>query len=578
MKKVIVLFSFLLLFSTAIWGQTAVEPDLVSGTYQISSLENLYWIAADSDRWGDDYIQTSDIDASETSTWFSGQGWLPIGNSANKFTGNYDGDGYSISDLTSNRPSSNEIGLFGEIDGQSTKWVVIENLTLIDVVVKGGDQVGGLVGRTEQFNKITNCHVSGSVEGRRNVGGLVGFGLRTDFLQCSSSADISVNNYTGALYHGSLIGHMNTSATVNECYATGNVSGRSRVGGLIGAIGWNSYVENSYATGNVESDTVVNPMIGGLIGEVWNAAVRYSYSTGAVDTVGVTSAYGGLVGSKTTDSNYEDTENFWDTETSGLDTSEMGTGKTTSDMKTQTTFTDADWDFTDIWSIDEGENNGYPYLQWQQFDDPPLPVELAYFSAQVTADIAVNLEWRTETETDMLGYNILRSETNNTGGAIKINPFLITAHNVSSAVSYSFLDVEVINGQFYFYWLEALEYDLTSHLYGPVSLLVDYEEEPGTTPTLLTTELIGAYPNPFNPATAIRFSLSEKTEVTIAIYNMLGQRVQTIVSEQFYPEGHHSVVWQGEDLSGKKAASGVYFYKMRTSDGFERLKKLVLLR
>ena len=80
--------------------------------YQISSLNSLYWIALNSAEWGKYFVQTADINASETSTWFGGAGWTPIASLSEKFTGSYNGGGFSISGLTINRPASNAQGLF----------------------------------------------------------------------------------------------------------------------------------------------------------------------------------------------------------------------------------------------------------------------------------------------------------------------------------------------------------------------------------------------------------------------------------------------------------------------------------
>ncbi|HQB79454.1 MAG TPA: hypothetical protein PLJ52_14015, partial [Tenuifilaceae bacterium] len=72
------------LMPSIVQGQTATPPTVGDGSagnpYKIATLENLYWIAEDNTRWGFNYQQTADIDASETSTWFSGAGWTPIGN------------------------------------------------------------------------------------------------------------------------------------------------------------------------------------------------------------------------------------------------------------------------------------------------------------------------------------------------------------------------------------------------------------------------------------------------------------------------------------------------------------------
>ncbi|MFW5978867.1 MAG: hypothetical protein ACOCQ8_02025, partial [Bacteroidia bacterium] len=73
------------------YAQTATEPSGGNGTesapYQIENLENLYWLSQNSSFWDAHYIQTADIDASETENWYSGEGFPPIGTEAEPFTG-----------------------------------------------------------------------------------------------------------------------------------------------------------------------------------------------------------------------------------------------------------------------------------------------------------------------------------------------------------------------------------------------------------------------------------------------------------------------------------------------------------
>jgi len=83
-------------------------------------------------------------------------------------------------------------------------------------------------------------------------------------------------------------------------------------------------------------------------------------------------------------------------------------------------------------------------------------------------------------------------------------------------------------------------------------------------------------PNPFNPITSIDFDLPEKGNVTLEVYNMLGQKVHTLVSGEL-EAGYHTVRWNGTDDSGRELVSGVYFYKLDTgNESFTR--KMVLLK
>lgn len=84
-------------------------------------------------------------------------------------------------------------------------------------------------------------------------------------------------------------------------------------------------------------------------------------------------------------------------------------------------------------------------------------------------------------------------------------------------------------------------------------------------------ELRQNFPNPFNPTTMIEFSLARKTDIELAVYNILGQKVSVLLDDTFEP-GIHQVTLNAEDLP-----SGVYFYTLRT-EFFEQTKKLVLLK
>jgi len=84
------------------------------------------------------------------------------------------------------------------------------------------------------------------------------------------------------------------------------------------------------------------------------------------------------------------------------------------------------------------------------------------------------------------------------------------------------------------------------------------------------------YPNPFNPETVLKFSLPQDSRVTLKIYNVLGQVVNTLVDE-FLQAGNHSVTWDGKNEQGSDVASGVYFYRLKASS-YESIMKMTLLR
>ena len=84
------------------------------------------------------------------------------------------------------------------------------------------------------------------------------------------------------------------------------------------------------------------------------------------------------------------------------------------------------------------------------------------------------------------------------------------------------------------------------------------------------------YPNPFNPTTTLRFDLPEVSDITLTIYNMLGQRVKTF-NMQGTPAGYHSITWDATNDLNQQVGAGVYLYQLQTKD-FVKTRKMVLLK
>ncbi|MDP3024870.1 MAG: T9SS type A sorting domain-containing protein [candidate division Zixibacteria bacterium] len=109
----------------------------------------------------------------------------------------------------------------------------------------------------------------------------------------------------------------------------------------------------------------------------------------------------------------------------------------------------------------------------------------------------------------------------------------------------------------------------------PAPRPVDVESEEET-PIPKSYNLSQNYPNPFNPSTVIEYSLPKGSEVKIIVYNVLGQKVKTLMDE-YQNVGIKTVHWDGMDDNGEKVASGIYFYRLKTGD-YSEAKKMVLLR
>ena len=84
------------------------------------------------------------------------------------------------------------------------------------------------------------------------------------------------------------------------------------------------------------------------------------------------------------------------------------------------------------------------------------------------------------------------------------------------------------------------------------------------------------YPNPFNPTTTIKYQLPEDTKVEITVYNILGQKVRTLVNEK-KSAGYHSVIWDGKDDRNNTIGTGIYFYKI-SADNYSEIKKMLLMK
>jgi hypothetical protein len=223
---------------------------------------------------------------------------------------------------------------------------------------------GGLIGE-KWHGMITNCHATGSVESDGDyVGGFIGYCAYDSIMNCFATGNVSGQEMVGG-FVGTIYGFTATSSTrIENCFSTGEVTGTDEVGGFAGR-NTSANILNSYARGNVHGDNKV----GGFLGYNSEGILTNCYSTGKPDGE---SDIGGFVGS-TASWGGTTTGCFWDIASSMLSNSDGGTGKTTAEMKTQSTFTDAGWDFSDIWAINTAKNDGYPCLQWQ--DDLPTAIE-----------------------------------------------------------------------------------------------------------------------------------------------------------------------------------------------------------
>ena len=309
-------------------GGTPGNPYVISSVESLNIVRNC--ISAS-------YILTQDIDLN-VAPYNQGAGWTRIGTGDAPFTGTFDGNGHVIKDLYINRSDPNhqtdcEQGLFGFIgDGGTVKNLRVENAS-----ISAGRNTGILAGMINGSGTIENCSTSGTVNGTGRIGGMVG-SIQANGAVVSKSFSTAAVISSGTEENGDAGGLAGTiiNGTVQDCYATGSVSGVAPGGSF-----------------------------GGMVGYLESGGVMTSYAIGR--GMGSTNP-GGLIGYK---SNGSVSDCFYDTQSTGRSTSAGGTGLPTTLMKQQSSFTS--WDFTSVWGIQADQS--YPYLQWQ-----PVPITLTVSS------------------------------------------------------------------------------------------------------------------------------------------------------------------------------------------------------
>ncbi len=216
-----------------------------------------------------------------------------------------------------------------------------------------------------------------------------------------------------------------------------------------------------------------------------------------------------------------------------------------------------------------GESN--PVITDSPGLDDTLPVELTSFTAILTSTNCSNVMWQTASESNLIGYNIYRSELDEINSAMRINPVYIQAQNNSTGAQYSYTDEEVEMNVTYYYWLQSNEMNGFVEYFGPISLMIG-EGEDVIEPVYTITNLNNNYPNPFNPETRFEFYVKDGETATFQIYNLRGQVIKCIDN---ISSGKQEYIWKGQDKHGNKVASGIYFYSLRT-ETYSSVKKMVL--
>ncbi len=218
--------------------------------------------------------------------------------------------------------------------------------------------------------------------------------------------------------------------------------------------------------------------------------------------------------------------------------------------------------------------------------DQSLPVELSSFTSQVVNN-KVQLRWTTQSELDVLGYEIQRSLNKdgpfNTIASYRDYAQLRSAGNTSAKRTYHFEDSNVLAGQTYWYKLISHDIDGSRQMFGPISITVqannqDVQPVAGSVPSKFRLEQ--NFPNPFNLSTEIRFGIPKTTKdvqpVNLSVYDMNGKKIVELLDAPL-SAGSYRVFWNGTDATGKVVPTGIYFYRLSTPQ-FVQARKMLLVK
>ncbi|MHB1949063.1 MAG: two-partner secretion domain-containing protein, partial [Gammaproteobacteria bacterium] len=215
------------------------------------------------------YALGTNIDASATSSWNNGSGFIPI----SEFKGQFDGLNHTISNLTIANSSSNT-GLFGLVDDSaaSISNVILSNPNITGTDTTPGVATGALIGEMTDGSVSNVAVIGGTVNGQSYVGGVIG----------------SVQGLNSAIS----ISQASSSATVNGIAP----SFSQYIGGVIGSAVGNVAISNAYSTGDVNVSSSSSTAVGGLIGYADGISIQKSFSAGIVNAQNSAADVGGFIG------------------------------------------------------------------------------------------------------------------------------------------------------------------------------------------------------------------------------------------------------------------------------------------
>lgn len=328
----------------------------VDNPYQIANATDLYDVRENLSAY---FIQTADISLTSYADWTS------IGDAGTDFSGSYDGQYFTITDLV-----SNSWGLFKNIAGAELK-----NIRLSGTINSTQAQIGGLFGISKTASTISNCVVDVDITTTNATAGgfCSGSAVADTYTKCIALGNVTAHSYCGGFFGYFSANNVLSQATLSDCYAFGNVTATHRDVGKCGGFG----------------------------GRVYHADISNCYSIGLV-TCSAPNYVKGFIGELDWLTDITHGVNYYNSTTSGRSDIEADTGatpKTTTEMKTEGTFTS--WDFDDVWIMDTEHNSGYPNLIWYYNLLLSAPTDLENYEKTTNS---ISVRWTASTKAD--GYYI----------------------------------------------------------------------------------------------------------------------------------------------------------------------------
>jgi hypothetical protein len=232
-------------------------------------------------------------------------------------------------------------------------------------------------------------------------------------------------------------------------------------------------------------------------------------------------------------------------------------------------------DYAIVGARQDDSYKGSAYIYYS-IDDLSLPVELSAFTATISGDNVI-LKWRTETETNNVGFSIYRSEAKD--GKYTRVAFVSGAGSTPMPTDYQFIDQNAEAGKTYFYYLEDVDVTGEKNKSNTIKVVVPPAKPAQPIPKVF--RLLQNYPNPFNPETWIPFDLAADANVIIRIYDMNGQLVRQfdLINQKAgsYLDKKTAAYWNGKDQLGQSVSSGIYFYTLKAGD-FVATRRMVILK